>query len=223
MKINVIICLNVLCSLCPLAFGAPEPEAKADPDLIIQVKQIVGSSDNGRGLSDDGAAGEESADEGPAVTETPTEEGYTTEEPPIECPATWEATGGGCYKFLTDDLVDRSTAEDTCNAYDGAKLAVLDTEEKRATVYDYLVANGWNDSGPGGSWFHVGARKAGDKYLWDGTTFEVEGWSVTKNQPNANRGECVMASTDNYSAEPGKYDIFDVWPCSLGNYVLCEK
>merc|ERR1711962_1515508 len=149
-------------------------------------------SDNGGGLSDDVAAGEESADEGPAVTE----------EPPIECPATWEAIEGGCYKFITDSSTfNRSTAEDTCNAYDGAKLAVLDTYEKRAAVYEYLVADDIKyDS------FHVGARRVGDKYLWDGTTVEVDGWSIKYEAPDPSMGDCVLASADTYSATPGKYD-----------------
>jgi len=225
MKMNIIICLNLLCSLCPLAFGAPE--AIADPDIIIKVEQIVGSSDlmkdNGGGLSDDGAAGEESADDGPAVTEQPAEQGYTTEEPLIECPATWEGTGRGCYKFLTEDWVHRTEAEAACNAHDGAKLAVLDTEDKRAAMAEYFVGKGGGfvSTDPDGYWFFVGARTVGDKHLWDGTTVEVEGWSVKLNQPNTNWGECVVAGGGSVSG-PGQNDIFELASCDIDYLPLCE-
>jgi len=223
----VIICLNLLCSLCPLAFGAPE--AIADPDIIIKVEQIVGSSDlmkdNGGGLSDDGAAGEESADEGPAVTEAPTEQGYTTEAPLIECPATWEGTGQGCYKFLTgaEDWLPRTEAEAACDALDGAKLAVLDTEEKRAAMAEYFVAKGGSfvSTDADGYWFFVGARTIGDKHLWDGTTVEVEGWSVKNDQPFTEDGECVSASGASVSGV-GLNDIFELAPCDIGYLPLCE-
>jgi len=204
MKMKIIICLNLLCSLCPLAFGAPE--AMADPDIVIQVKQIVGSSDGG--LSDDGAAVDEAPTEegymteAPAeqeyTTEAPAEQEYTTEVPPIECPTEsgWEETGQGCYLFIIENSFDKDGAEDTCNINDGSKLAVLDTEEKRAAMYTYMKDNyNWDDFWVGASYNpNTGA------YLWDGTSVQVEGWSA--NQPDT-ESDCVMADT--YNTEEGKY------------------
>merc|ERR1711962_745737 len=216
----IIICLNLLCSLCPLAFGAPE--AMADPDIVIQVKQIVGSSDGG--LSDDGAADEAPTEEGymteapveqEYMTEAPAEQEYTTEVPPIECPTEsgWEETGQGCYLFIIEDSFDKAGAEDRCNSNDGSKLAVLDTEEKRAAMYTYMKDNyNWDE-------FWVGAEYSPntEAYLWDGTSVQVEGWSA--NQPDT-ESDCVMADT--YNTEEGKY--FKTKYCGATKYAaICER
>jgi len=142
-----------------------------------------------------------------------------------ECPATWEATGQGCYKFLTD-WVTRTEAEAACNALDGAKLAVLDTEEKRVAMSEYFVAKGgrFDSDDPDGYWFFVGAGKVGDKYMWDGTTVEVEGWSVKENQPNEADCEncrCIVAGGGSVSGV-GQNDIFGLAPCDIQYNALCE-
>jgi len=215
MKMKIIICLNLLCSLCPLAFGAPE--AMADPDIVIQVKQIVGSSDGG--LSDDGAAADEAPTEEGYMTEAPVEQEYTTEVPPIECPTEdgWEETGQGCYWFITENSFDRTEAEAACNDKDGAKLAVLDTKEKRAAMHTYMIDNHYD-----GDDYWVGAKWASGsgKYLWDGTSVEVEGWSTS--EPDTEES-CVIANTNNQSQE-GEYDILESYYCSAKKWcALCER
>jgi len=219
MKLNIIICLNLICSLCPPAFG--DPEAMADPGISIQVQQIVGSSDQekeyGGGRSVDRPAAKESADEGPAGEEEVegyTEEGCTTETPAIECPANWEATGQGCYKFFKTWKM-RIMAIQQC-ADVGGHIAILDTEAKVIAMYDYLVANGMDGDY---DFFWVGAQKFGDKYLWERTSVEVSGWSAKKNQPGDD--DCVIASTKNQQ-NMGDYDIFQTNDCFSTYYTICQ-
>jgi len=222
MKMKIIICLNLLCSLCPLAFGAPE--AMADPDIVIQVKQIVGSSDqvddNDGGFSDDGAADEAPTEEG-YMTEAPAEQEYTTEVPPIECPTEsgWEETGQGCYWFINEDSFDKYEAEGACNSKDGSKLAVLDTEEERAAMYTYMMGTMKYDA------FWVGAEYNAntEAYLWDGTSVQVEweAWSGLTEEPNTEEG-CVMASPSSQS-QTGKYDILKSETCGdKKSAAICE-
>jgi len=215
---KIIICLNLLCSLCPLAFGAPE--AMADPDIVIQVKQIVGSSDqvddNDGGLSDDGAAADEAPTEEGYMTEAPAEQEYTTEVPPIECPTEsgWEETGQGCYWFIIEDYFDKYEAEGSCSSKDGSKLAVLDTEEKRAAMYTYMKDHYKYED------FWVGAEynTNTEDYLWDGTDVVVEGWKT--NQPDT-ESFCVMADT--WQDQVGTYDIFKTKDCvDKKSAAICE-
>jgi len=225
MKMKIIICLNLLCSLCPLAFGAPE--AMADPDIVIQVKQIVGSSDqvddNDGGLSDDGAAADEAPTEEGYMTEAPAEQEYTTEVPPIECPTEsgWEKAGEGCYWFIVEDHFDRTGAEAACKVKDGsARLAHLDTEEKRAAVYTQMKEQYYY-----GDDFWIGAEYNAntESYLWDGTSVQVEweAWSSLTEEPDTEES-CVISNT-NYQSQEGKYDTFKSYYCGAKtSAALCE-
>jgi len=226
MKMKIIICLNLMCSLCPLAFGAPE--AMADPDIFIEVKQIVGSSDQvddiDGGLSDDGAAADEAPTEEGYMTEAPAEQEYTTEVPPIECPTEsgWEMAGEGCYWFIVESQFDRNGAEAACNDKDGsARLAILDTEEKRAAVYTVMKDNYY-----AGDDFWVGAEYHSntEAYLWDGTDVQVEweAWSGLTEEPDTEQS-CVI-SNNNYQSQEGKYDTFKSYYCgATTTAALCEK
>jgi len=215
-----------MCSLCPLAFGAPE--AMADPDIFIEVKQIVGSSDQvddiDGGLSDDGAAADEAPTEEGYMTEAPAEQEYTTEVPPIECPTEsgWEMAGEGCYWFIVESQFDRNGAEAACNDKDGsARLAILDTEEKRAAVYTQM-----KDNYSSGYDFWVGAEYNynTEAYLWDGTDVQVEweAWSSLTEEPNT-EDSCVISNT-NYQSQEGKYDTLKSYSCwAYTSAALCEK
>merc|ERR1712180_264665 len=117
---KIIINLNLLCSLCPLAFA--DPMAEANPEIIrIEVQQIIGSSGiskgNVEGQSIDGPEGKGSAGEGPG-NEAQTTEGHTTEAPKTTkqpCLPPWVNTEEGCYQFF-DIMKSWDDADDLCFA-----------------------------------------------------------------------------------------------------------
>jgi len=221
MKINIIICLNLLCSLSPLAFA--DPEAEADPDILIQVKQIVESSDvvkgNGEGLSIDGAGDEGPAGEGPD-NEEQANEGDTAKTPnatTTACLSPWESTGEGCYLFsdIDDDWVRHKNAKLICIG-EGGRLALLNTEAKRLALHNHL-----KDRPEASFEYFVDGKLIDGKWTWVETSEDItEGWTVGEPYDG---NDCVYFNI-NYNHDDDNQDhILFTTGCTYTNQYLCEK
>jgi len=192
---KAILFLSVLCSL---GLADPLPDPVADPGLVIQVRQIIGSGyeDNVEGVVQDEYTDEESAGEGPDDEEP--EDVATEEPPPIVCEAPWRDMDGYCFLISDDgDAYPQGSAtyEDAkaaCENMFGGQLAILDTAEKRDAVYKLLNVVFADDSMTQGlGRWHVGAEQLNGEWTWlDGSQVDQAAWNADKGEPD-NDNNCA--------------------------------
>jgi len=202
---KAILFLSVLCSL---GLADPLPDPVADPGIVIQVRQVIGSGyeDNVEGVVQDEYTDEEPAGEGPD-DEEPAGEGpddeepkdvATEEPPPIVCEAPWRDMDGYCY-LLSDDgnayPQTSATYEDAkaaCENMFGGQLAILDTAEKRDALFKLLyVVHGDDTMTQGLKQWHVGAEKLNGEWTWlDGSQVDQAAWNADKGMPD-NGNSCA--------------------------------
>jgi len=223
---KAILFLSVLCSL---GLADPLPDPVADPGLVIQVRQIIGSGyeDNVEGVVQDEYTDEESAGEGPDDEEP--EDVATEEPPPIVCEAPWRDIDGYCFLISSDDVVSPreasyENATAVCADTYGGQLAIIDTAEKRGAVYKLLDDVHGDDAMMQvmGEWY-VGADKLNGDWTWlDGSQVDQAAWNADKGMPKdgiscARTRMNLMVGEGNDILKTGNYD------CSSRTYYICGK